>query len=276
MNRSALVLKHAEENLLTGLARLPVVGAYSKTRGWPFILSWAHRITGILLVLYVWFHLIMLSSLQIPAAFDAKMQFLSFFLFVLLEWLLAIPVVFHALNGGRLILYESFSSRNDSRMIRWILGLSAAYVLFLGLMMLLENQNVSPMLFWLAAMIVSISLVMLAAARIWKSKNTFFWRLHRLSGAYMLIMIPAHLLFMHVHPANGHDAATIIARMHNYFIKAVDLTLVLGVLYHAGYGVVSMVKDYVDRRPAVTAAALLVVGIMAFFAWMGIRLIVTV
>ena len=276
MNHPALRFNTAEQRLLSSLARLPIVGVYAKIRGWPFVLSWAHRITGILLLLYVCFHLFMLSALKTPAEFDAKMRFLSFFPFVLLEWLLAIPVIFHALNGGRLILYEIFRSRNDARMIRWVLGLSITYVLFLGLMMCMENENSSPMLFWLAVMIFSISLVYPAAARIWLSKNTRPWRLHRTAGVYLLVMIPAHLLFMHVDPVNGHNAATIIGRMNNLYIKFVDLTLVLAVLYHAGYGVVSLVKDYVDRRAAINAITLLVCIIMAFFAWIGISLIAAV
>jgi succinate dehydrogenase/fumarate reductase cytochrome b subunit len=276
MNRPALVFKLAEETVLSRLARLPIIGAYSKNRGWPFVLSWAHRITGILLLLYVCVHLVLLSSLKTPGAFDSKMKMLSFFLFVFLEWLLAIPVIFHALNGGRLILYESFRSRIDHRMIRWVLGLSVAYVLFLGMMMFMGDQNVSPVLFWLAAMIFGISLVYIAATRIWTSKNTVFWRIHRISGAYLFIMIPAHLLFMHINPANGHEAAAIIARMQSFYIKLVDLTLVLGVLYHAGYGVVAMAKDYIDRRAAINAVTILVAGLMVFFAWVGISLIAAV
>jgi len=48
------------------LNKIPYVAFYAKTRGWEFILSWGHRLTGLLLLLYVWFHLITLSALSIP------------------------------------------------------------------------------------------------------------------------------------------------------------------------------------------------------------------
>ncbi|MBW2707654.1 MAG: hypothetical protein JRD84_15355 [Deltaproteobacteria bacterium] len=78
------------------LNKIPFVAFYAKTRGWAFILSWSHRITGLLLVLYVWFHLITLSALSIPGDYDAKMALFSSPLIVFFEWLLAIPMIFHA------------------------------------------------------------------------------------------------------------------------------------------------------------------------------------
>ena len=102
------------------LNRIPYVAFYARTRGWEFILSWSHRITGLLLVLYVWFHLITLSALSIPGDYDAKMALFSTPLVVFFEWLLAIPVIFHAVNGGRLMLFEIYGYRDDTTMIRWL------------------------------------------------------------------------------------------------------------------------------------------------------------
>ena len=59
------------------LNKIPFVAFYAKTRGWEFILSWSHRITGLLLVLYLWFHLITLSTLSTPGEYDAKMALFS-------------------------------------------------------------------------------------------------------------------------------------------------------------------------------------------------------
>lgn len=63
-----------------------------------------------------------------PEIYDARMKLLRLPLFVLLEWLLAVPVIFHALNGGRLMLYEIFGNRKDALVLRWALGLSVAPV----------------------------------------------------------------------------------------------------------------------------------------------------
>ncbi len=133
-------------------------------RGWPFIIAWCHRIAGLLLVGYLWFHIYTLLSLSSPSSYDATMKFYGFFLFRILEWALAIPVIFHAFNGGRLILM-------------------------------------------------------------------------------------------------AHEANTVAMRMQNYFIKAVDISLVLVVLYHAGYGLVSLTGDYLESR------TLRMGGWQVWFSW---------
>ena len=272
MEIGSLTAKHLETWLRPRLEQLPVVGHYARSRGWPFLLVWAHRITGLVLVVYLWFHVYTLSSLTDPAAYDAKMRILRFFLFVLLEWALAVPVIFHALNGGRLILYENFGARNDPQLIRWVLGLGALYCLVLGVLMVLGNQNVTPALFWLGMSIGGVSLGYLVAVHIWPRANAAGWKLQRISGAFLLIMVPAHLLFMHLQPSIGHEAAVVTARMQSFFIKLVDLTLILAVTFHGGYGLFSIAKDYFGSKALHTLWAVLIFAVMAGCAWAGITL----
>jgi succinate dehydrogenase / fumarate reductase cytochrome b subunit len=258
------------------LERIPYVAFYAKTRGWAFILSWIHRITGLLLLLYVWFHLITLSALSIPGDFDAKMALFSAPLIVFFEWLLAIPVIFHAVNGGRLMLFEIYGYRDDTAMIRWLFMVSAAYVSLLAVLMLLGNQSVSPIFFWLTVLIIAVICGYAFLARIWRLGHSQFWKFQRASGAFLLVMIPAHFLFMHLNPAVGKDSAVIIARIQNAFIKIVDLALVLAVVYHGGYGLFSVGKDYlVSRRLQVLMTALIVV-VMVLSAWIGLKIIIKV
>ena len=258
------------------LERIPYVAFYAKTRGWAFILSWIHRITGLLLLLYVWFHLITLSALSIPGDFDAKMALFSAPLIVFFEWLLAIPVIFHAVNGGRLMLFEIYGYRDDTAMIRWLFMVSAAYVSLLAVLMLLGNQSVSPIFFWLTVLIIAVICGYAFLARIWRLGHSQFWKFQRASGAFLLVMIPAHFLFMHLNPAVGKDSAVIIARIQNAFIKIVDLALVLAVVYHGGYGLFSVSKDYlVSRRLQVLMTALIVV-VMVLSAWIGLKIIIKV
>jgi succinate dehydrogenase / fumarate reductase cytochrome b subunit len=258
------------------LERIPYVAFYAKTRGWAFILSWIHRITGLLLLLYVWFHLITLSALSIPGDFDAKMALFSAPLIVFFEWLLAIPVIFHAVNGGRLMLFEIYGYRDDTAMIRWLFMVSAAYVSLLAVLMLLGNQSVSPIFFWLTVLIIAVICGYAFVARIWRLGHSQFWKFQRASGAFLLVMIPAHFLFMHLNPAVGKDSAVIIARIQNAFIKIVDLALVLAVVYHGGYGLFSVGKDYlVSRRLQVLMTALIVV-VMVLSAWIGLKIIIKI
>ncbi len=258
------------------LSRIPYVAFYARTRGWEFILSWSHRITGLLLVLYVWFHLITLSALNSPGDYDAKMALFSSPLVVFFEWLLAIPVIFHAVNGGRLMLFEIYGYRDDTTMIRWLFRVSAAYICLLAVFMLLGDQSVSPIFFWLTGFGIAVIGGYAFLARIWRLGHSQFWKFQRASGVFLLVMIPAHFLFMHLNPAVGKDSAVIIARMQSAFIKIVDLAMVLAVVYHGGYGLFSVGKDYIASRPLQILMTVLVAVVMVLFAWMGLEIILTI
>ena len=258
------------------LNRIPYVAFYAKTRGWEFILSWSHRLTGLLLLLYVWFHLITLSALSIPVNYDVKMALFSSPLIVFFEWLLAIPVIFHAVNGGRLMLFEFYGYRDDTAMIRWLFVVSAAYVCLLAVFMLLGNQSVSPIFFWLTVFIIAVICGYAFSARIWRLGHSQFWKFQRVSGVFLLVMIPAHFLFMHLNPAVGKDSAMIIARIQNFFIKIVDLAMVLAVLYHGGYGLFSVGKDYIVSQRLQILMTVLVAVVMVLSAWIGLKVIITI
>ena len=238
-------MRNKNTYILHKLEQLPLVSFYAKTRGWPYIIAWGHRLAGLILVFYACFHVYTLSLLETPARYNANMQILGSPLFVFFEWLLAVPVIFHALNGGRLILYENFGNLKDKAVIKGVLSFSAIYVLLLGILMIAGNQSVSALFFWLAMLVAALSLVYLVALKIRHTANSYPWKLQRISGVFLLIMIPAHLMFMHLSPATGHDAGVVIARMQSSLIKTLDLALILVVLFHGGYGLLSVAKDYV-------------------------------
>jgi succinate dehydrogenase hydrophobic anchor subunit len=258
------------------LERLPVVSYYAKTRGWPFILAWLHRVSGILLALYFCVHIYTLSFLADPAVYQTNMKLFGYFMFSFLEWLLAVPVIFHALNGGRLILYEIFGSRSQESLIRWVSSLSIIYVLLIGLLMIRQDQSVSLILFWLTVLLFSIGLVYPVVVKIRRAGNTFAWKFHRITGAYLLFMIPAHLLFMHLNPAIAHEADAVIARMQNLFVKLVDLTLVISVAYHAGYGLISICKDYLAPGSLQNCVTFLIALTIAVLGWIGMKLTIII
>jgi succinate dehydrogenase / fumarate reductase cytochrome b subunit len=275
MQPSVISIKITDQ-ILGILNKIPYVAFYVNTRGWAFILSWGHRITGLLLVLYVWFHLITLSALSSPGDYDAKMALFSSPLIVFFEWLLAIPVVFHAANGGRLMLFEIYVYRDDTAMIRWLFVVSGAYACLMAVFMLLGNQSASPIFFWLTVFIIAVICGYTFLVKIWRLGHSRFWKFQRASGVFLLVMIPAHFLFMHLNPAVGKDSAIILARIQNVFVKIVDVTMVLAVLYHGGYGLFSVGKDYIASRPLEILMTVLVAAVMVLFAWIGIELIITI
>jgi len=183
-------MRNKNNYILHQIEQLPLVSFYAKTRGWPYMIAWGHRLAGIILFFYACFHIYTLSLLETPARYIAKMQILSFPIFIFFEWLLAVPVIFHALNGGRLILYESFGNREDSAVINWLLSISAVYVLFLGILMIAGNQSVSALFFWFAMLTAALSLVYLVARKIWHTAISYPWKLQRIGGVFLFIMIP--------------------------------------------------------------------------------------
>jgi succinate dehydrogenase cytochrome b556 subunit len=244
----------------------------AKFKGWPFIIAWAHRITGVVLVVYLWFHIATLSFLAQPAAYDSKMKIFQNIFFVFMEWLLAVPVVFHALNGGRLILYESFGVRKNETLIGWVLICGALYTVLLGVMMLLGSQSATALFYWLTILALCAGVGYPVFAKIWPTRNAWPWKLQRLTGAFLLVAIPAHLLFMHLNAAMGHEAGVVIARMQNVFIKTMDVALVVFALYHGGYGLLSILKDYVQSKTLQQIWAALIALIMILFGGWAVKL----
>lgn len=105
--------------------------SYKKDDGsWAWIL---HRITGIALIGYLFLHIYSISPLtQGEAAFNAKMgQFTTPF-FMVLEWFLFAFVIFHSLNGIRIVIVDWADGAKYHKQlykISWVLGI----ILFLAM-----------------------------------------------------------------------------------------------------------------------------------------------
>ena len=74
----------------------------SGSKAWIF-----HRISGIALIVYLFLHIYSLSPLsQGREAFNSKMQLYSTPFFMIIEWFLFAFVLFHSLNGLRIVLVD--------------------------------------------------------------------------------------------------------------------------------------------------------------------------
>jgi succinate dehydrogenase/fumarate reductase cytochrome b subunit len=262
-------------SLVKILERSPVLSCYAKTRGWPYVLSWLHRLTGIGLILILMVHIYTLSSLKAPAFYSIK-ESVATPLCLFLAWASSLVVGFHALNGGRLILYELFGKRNDAAMIRWIFGLSAAYAAMVGLMITMKDQHASAFFFWLTAFFSGAVAACVVASRIWKRRHALPWKLQRISGAFLLITVPAYLLFSYLNPGEAAGARGAVTPTQDLFTRMVALMLASGTLYHAGYGLFSIAADYAPSptvRAGMTAVIVVVIAALAFFTF---RLILSV
>ena len=262
--------------LMPILERLPVLSWYAKTRGWYYVISWLHRFTGIGLLIILIVYMYILSSLQAPDVDPAKMKVIVSPIFLLLAWASSLVVSFHALNGGRLVLYELFGKRDDADMIRWIFGLSAAYAAMVGLMMAMNNQRVSAFFFWLMAFSLGAIAAYVVASRIWKKRHSVLWKLQRISGAFLFVTVPAYLLFSYLNPGEADGAQRVIVGAQNVFARLVFLTLATCALYHAGYGLFSIVADYTSSGRTRVGMTALIIVLIAVLAVSAFRLILSV
>lgn len=244
----------------------------ARQKGWPYIMSWIHRITGVLLVGYALLHIKTLSLLSNTEIYDSQMALYSGPFFVFLEWVLAIPVMLHAINGGCLILYESFGYRKNNFLIKTVFIFSGIFVLILAVLTLMGNQVMSPIAFWLPILVVSISVCWGLIFRMVSAGLPLTFILQRVTGAFLLVMIPAHLFFMHLSPEVSKSSAVVISRMKLLLIGVIDTALVVAIFYHSAHGIISIVSDYVAKGKIRTTIVSVVVLIALIFAYTGLHL----
>ena len=256
-----IIKSNIEAALITWLKKIPVISLYAGTRGWFYLISWSHRITGILLVISLWVYLYGFHTLQASQ---------KSFILVLLLWMLAVPMAFHGFNGARLILYECFGNRNDDIMIRWVFALSFIYLVVLGMLMLMGNQMVSPFLYWVMMFAQALIVAYGVATRILKSRHSVLWKMQRISGSFLLVMVPAYFLFIPLNAPLEIEANFLVTGIQKLFLMAVYILLLLSALFHAGYGVWSVMGDYLASGNLRKGLAALVTFITLIFGWIGL------
>lgn len=105
---------------------------YKKHSGsWAWIL---HRLTGLGLTFYLFVHIIALTGLtKGEATFNEEMALFQSPLFLFLEWLLGTLVMFHAINGVRIVLVDfGNGARNHKKILAFVYTLGIIMVLGMG------------------------------------------------------------------------------------------------------------------------------------------------
>ncbi len=114
----------------TGLKRHPAQTlATYRTGTWAWML---HRVTGLLVLGYLYFHLIVLSSdvwMSGPADFNRVVGELTSPPFILADLALFVVVLYHALNGIRIMLFDLGYGIHRQR--EWFWGLMAVGALLM-------------------------------------------------------------------------------------------------------------------------------------------------
>ncbi len=247
-----------------------------KVYGINYLYAWLHRLAGVGLLLFLWAHIYTLSFLVEPDKFDLKIEWLNRLGLYYLEWLLALPVIFHTINGGRLILYEIFNSRRDDLMAKWVAGITIIYTLILFFIMYVSNISTAPSM-WVIAWLFGLGLAGIVIIGTSASKIGMPWKLQRISGGILLLMLPVHMVLMHANPMVGHHAGTIVERLQSdILIKIADVIMVVSALYHGAYGLVSIAKDYLKSIKLIHSLVVLIGMVSLLFGWLGIKTLILI
>ena len=102
---------------------------------WPTNMKvgmWAwvgHRLTGLILVVYVFLHLSFLSQASLShQSFDELMDTMSQPLFVFLDFLLVCAVIYHSMNGFRVVLFDMGIGIRKQKLVFWIMMAVSAVI----------------------------------------------------------------------------------------------------------------------------------------------------
>ena len=123
---TAAHIKNANRSVLRRLVKRTVKGQWLGVEGCAWVL---HRLTGLALVAFLLMHLYTLGSVQGgEAAFDQAMKALQRPLPKTGELLLLWAILFHGLNGLRLILINVLPRMNHKIMAYVVIAVSVAVV----------------------------------------------------------------------------------------------------------------------------------------------------
>ena len=97
-----------------------------------FLSFFLRRLTGVALVLYLFMHMWVIgSSLDGPASFDQRLAVVQGPLFTILEILLLAAVLYHAVDGLRLLIVHYFKV-TEYRKSRFSAALATTIIIFIA------------------------------------------------------------------------------------------------------------------------------------------------
>lgn len=108
-----------------------------------------------------------------------------------------------------------------------------------------------------------------------QSGGSTAWIMQRISGLLLIIALGIHYLFLHFFNHGNVTAQEVIGRLSTPLWKTIDLTFLAAVLYHAAWGVVMNIHDYVHRPGWRTTFVTLTWTVAAILMITGITTVVT-
>lgn len=108
-----------------------------KTGMWAWV---GHRLTGIILVVYVFMHLSFLSTASVDEkGFASLMETTAQPAFVLMDFLLVCAVIYHAMNGFRVVLFDMGIGIRKQKLVFWIMMAISAVIVAVAFFVLFDK-----------------------------------------------------------------------------------------------------------------------------------------
>ncbi|HEX9907163.1 MAG TPA: succinate dehydrogenase, cytochrome b556 subunit [Thermoplasmata archaeon] len=108
-----------------------------KTGMWAWV---GHRLTGIILVVYVFMHLSFLSTASVgDKNFEDLMATTAQPAFVFADFLLVCAVIYHAMNGFRVILFDLGIGIRKQKLVFWVMMAIAAAIVAVAFYVLFDE-----------------------------------------------------------------------------------------------------------------------------------------
>jgi succinate dehydrogenase / fumarate reductase cytochrome b subunit len=258
----------------------------------------AHRMSGVAIVYFLTLHIV--EAIQLfggPANYSEATAVYKQPWFRPFEWLLVMAVIYHALNGLRVMLFDTWPSTTKyHKQIFWIgLGIFVLATPMVGYAMLksvfgLSLQEIFASMNGLGyalAIVLPVALPVLYVA--WRGsglsngplivsqsnsrpapqKNTFerlAWQFMRISGVILIVLVFWHLIIMHfINDISNITGQFVFDRFRsNPLWIAVDLSMLFLAWLHGLNGVRIVITDYMRRSYVrrVVLMALLAFGLV--------------
>lgn len=108
-----------------------------KTGMWAWV---GQRLTGLLLVVYFFLHLSFLTQASLSHdSFNDLMGTMSQPLFVFMDFLLVCAVIYHAMNGARVVLFDMGIGIRKQKMVFWVMMAIAAIIVLVAFYVLFNE-----------------------------------------------------------------------------------------------------------------------------------------
>ncbi len=251
-------------------------------KGGTGMLTWlAHRMSGVAIVYFLTLHIV--EAIQLfggPGNYTEATAVYKQPWFRPFEWMLVMAVIFHALNGLRVMLYDTWPKTTKyHKQIFWIgVGLFVIATPMVGYAMMKSvlgmplDKIFASMngLGYALAIVLPVALPVLYVA--WRgsglsngpmivsnsnsrpapAKNSFerfMWQFMRISGVLLVVLVFWHLLIMHfINDINDITGPFVFDRFRaNPVWVVVDLSMLVLAWIHGLNGVRIVITDYMKR-----------------------------